>query len=138
MKKYIWLIALLIITLIVCCITFNLQKQAEHKRLELLCQTSVIAALENFEDFIANGNESSYICGVAEFRSFMTAYLFLNENVSTTEYIWCNTIYGKMTIDPQKVQLNIQGLVDALKYLAKDYTHPNGYHLLSVYINELS
>ena len=91
-----------------------------------------------FKAYLEDGKESDYISGVSQFRSFMTAYLYLNENVSDTEYKWCNTVYGYMLLNPEKVQRNVQGLIDALEYLAEDYDHPGGFNLIHVYSNELA
>lgn len=41
--------------------------------------------------------------GVAEFRAYMTAYLCLHEGESSTDYIWCNTLYGDMILNPEKI-----------------------------------
>ena len=71
--------------------------------------------------------------GVAEFSSFMDAYLYLNDNTSDTEYTYCNIIYGEMALNPEKVQANMQELIETLTILAEDYTNPNGY----IRLNEL-
>ena len=42
-----------------------------------MCKSSVNAALEHFEEYEANKEEADYIAGVAEFRTYMTAYLCL-------------------------------------------------------------
>lgn len=138
MKKYCWITGVLIVFLTVLCVVLWQQKGAEHTKMENLCQSSAAMALENFINYKTSDNESDYVSGVAEFRSFMTAYLFLSDNNANAEYIWCNIVYGEMTLHPEKVQNNIQRLIDALKYLSKDYDNPNGFNLISVYSNELT
>ena len=101
-----------------------------------MCQNSVNAALEHFEKYEANKGESDYIAGVAEFRTYMTAYLCLKAE-SNTDYIWCNTLYGDMILNPEKVKLHIPELLDALEYLSEDYDHPNGFNLINALNNQL-
>jgi len=103
--------------------------------MEDLCQTSAYQALENFREYSAKGEDYLYVYGVAEFRSFMDAYFYLNDNTSDTEYTYCNIIYGEMALNPERlqVQVNMQELIEALEFLAEDYTDPNGY----IRLNEL-
>ena len=137
MKKYSWIAGVLIVLLAVLCVVLRQQKAAEHTKMENLCQSSAANALEDFINYKASGKESDYISGVAEFRSFMSAYLFLSDNVANAEYTWCSIVYGEMIMHPEKVQNNIQGLIDALKYLSEDYDNPNGFNLIFVYSNRL-
>ena len=140
MKKCKWgfgILGIIMGALMVLCISFWRQKQAEHEKMELLCQSSAENALENFLNYKASKNDSYYMSGVAEFRSFFTSYRFLNDTHVDGEYIWCNTVYGCMTQSPEKVQNNIQGLIDALEYLAEDYDSPKGFNLINVYSNDL-
>ena len=138
MKKYNWIVGILIVFLAVLCIMQYQQKNAEHKKMETICQSSVDAAFAHFATFERLGKESDYISGVAEFRSFMTAYLFLNDNVSDTNYLWCNIVYGEMILHPENVKENIADLVNALNYLKIDYTHPNGYNRINALGNKLT
>ena len=71
MKKYNWCLVLCIILLIVICGILLHQKNAEHEKMELLCQTSAYSALDHFRDYRESGSESDYLKGVAEFRSFI-------------------------------------------------------------------
>lgn len=138
MKKYSWIARGVIVLLAVLCVVLWQQKDAENAKMESLCQSSAAMALENFTEYKGSGEESDYISGVSEFRSFMTAYLFLNDNVATPEYTWCNIVYGDMILRPQKVQTSIQGLIDALEYLSEDYNNPNGFILINAFSNELA
>ena len=63
----------------------------------------------------------------------MNAYRYLNDH-SSDEYLYCNVIYGEMALNPQKVQANMQEIVEALAILADDYTDRNGY----IRLNELA
>ena len=138
MKKYNWIAGTLIVLLVIFAVAFWQQKSIERKTMETLCQSSASMALEDFSNYMANGEDSDYISGVANFRSFMNAYQALNDSGSNTEYIWCNSVYGDMLLHPEKVKSNIQGLIDALKHLAKDYNSPNGFNLINVYSNQLT
>ena len=136
MKKYAWAVGLVIIAvLLMSCFLLWRQAKVEHSKMVDLCQTSVCQSLENFKKYSAKGEDYLYTYGVAEFRSFMDAYLYLNDNVSDTEYRYCNIIYGEMALNPERVQVqvNMQKLIEALEILAEDYTDPNGY----IRLNEL-
>ncbi len=140
MKKYKLIIGILIVLLIVFCAALWKQKaaaQAERASMETLCQHSAREALESFKNYKASGENFYYISGVAEYHSFITNYRFLN-NDDVGERMWSNTIYGYMIRQPEKVQNNLEGLIEALEYLAEDYDSPNGFNKINVYSNRLS
>ncbi len=138
MKKWSWIWVALIIVLAVICANLWQHKTVEQNDLKVMCKSSVNAALEHFDEYSSNENDANYIAGVAEFRAYMTAYLCLTDEASSAEYIWCNTLYSEMTLHPEKVKTNIQGLIDALEYLAEDYADPNGFNLINNLANELT
>lgn len=102
-----------------------------------MCKSSVNAALEHFDLYSTEENEADYIAGVAEFRTYMTAYLCVEDGASDTDYIWCSILYGDMILNPEKVKAHISELVAALEYLAEDYDHPNGFNLINTLNNQL-
>ena len=136
MKKRTWIITTIIILLIVFCVSLWQHKTFKNDKLEVMCKSSVNAALEHFEEYEASKGDEDYIAGVAEFRTYMTAYLCL-EDESNTDYIWCNILYGDMILNPEKVKAHIPELIDALEYLAEDYDHPNGFNLINALNNQL-
>lgn len=134
MKKHTWLIGLVVMMLLfVSCFAFWRQACIERTKMVDLCQGSVCRSLESFKEYSAKGDNYLYIYGVAEFRSFMDAYRYLNDNPNDPEYLYCNIIYGEMALNAEKVQANMQGVIEALAILAEDYTDPNGY----IRLNEL-
>ena len=136
MKKRTWITTAVILLLIVLCVSLWQYKTFKNDKLEVMCKSSVNSALEHFEEFETGKDEADYIAGVAEFRTYMTAYLCL-EDESNTDYIWCNILYGDMILNPEKVKAHIPELVDALEYLAEDYDHPNGFNLINALNNQL-
>ena len=133
MKKRTWMIGIVAIAVLsISCFIFWRQAGVERARMVALCQASAYQSLENFKKYSAKGDDYLYMYGVAEFRCFMQAYHCLNDNIGA-EYTYCNIIYGEMAINPEKVQANIQKLIEALVILAEDYTDPNGY----IRMNEL-
>lgn len=130
--------ALLATALAVLCVILWQQKQAETAKLESLCQGSAGQALAHFQDYEANSDPADYTKGVAEFRSFMNAYLLLNDNSPNAEYTWCSMIYGNMAHSPESVQRSIHGLTEALEYFSRDWNDRNGFYLISVYCNSLT
>ncbi len=134
MKKHIWIIGLVIMAVLsVSCFMFWRQASIEHTEMVNLCQASVYQSLESFKEYSTKGDDYLYIYGVAEFKSFMNAYHYLNNNIGNPEYLYCNIIYGEMALNPERVQENMQGVIKALAILAEDYTDPNGY----IRLNEL-
>lgn len=134
MKKRTWVIVLGVMLIVsVSCFAFWRQARIERAKMVDLCQGSVCRSLENLKEYSANGDDSLYTYGVAEFRSFMNAYLQLIENVTDPEYLYCNIIYGEMALNPEKVQASMQEVIEALTILADDYTDPTGY----IRLNEL-
>ena len=132
MKKPIWVIGLVVIVVLsVACFVFWRQANIERTKMENLCQTSVYQSLDNFKRYAEEGREYLYTYGVAEFRSFMEAYLYLNDNESSSEYLYCNIVYGEMVLGPEKVQENMEKLIEVLTILAKDYTDKTGYIRMS-------
>lgn len=128
----------MIILLIVVCVSLWQYRTFEDNKLETMCKSSVNSALEHFKEYEIHQDESDYIAGVAEFRTYMTAYLCLEDGTgSNTDYIWCNILYGSMTFYPQKVKAHIPELETALEYLAEDYDHPNGFNLINTLNNQL-
>lgn len=62
--------------LVILSVVFFTKIDAEHTKLENLCQSRASAALEDFTSYMVTGEDSDYISGVAEFRSFMNVYQF--------------------------------------------------------------
>ena len=129
---------ILVIALAVVCVNLWQHKTIEENDLKVMCKSSVNAAMEHFENYQSNGNEAEYISGVAEFRAYMTTYLCLTDEPSDAEYLWCNTLYGYMTLKPEEVKVNISDLIDALECLAENYEHPNGFNLINALNNKIS
>ena len=129
---------ILVIALAVVCVNLWQHKTIEENDLKVMCKSSVNAAMEHFENYQSNGNEAEHISGVAEFRAYMTTYLCLTDEPSDAEYLWCNTLYGYMTLKPEEVKTNISDLIDALEYLAENYDHPNGFNLINALNNKIA
>ncbi len=136
MKKRIWIATAIVFLLVAFCVSLWQYNTFKTDKLEVMCKSSANAALEHFEEYKVNKGEADYIAGVAEFRTYMTAYLCL-EDESNTDYIWCNILYGDMILNPEKVKAHIPELVDALEYLAEDYDHQNGFNLINALNNQL-
>lgn len=131
MKKLSWISTAVIIVLAILCANLWQRSMVAQNDLKVLCKSSVNAALEHFKEYSTTGNEAEYIAGVAEFRAYMTTYLCVVNEASSTEYLWCNTLYGEMTLNPDAVKEHTAKLVEALDDLAEDYDHPNGFHLIN-------
>ena len=137
MKKLTWILTAVIVVLAILCANLWQRNTVEENDLEVMCKSSVTAALGHFEEYNTTGDEEDYIAGVAEFRAYMTTYLCLVNEASSAEYLWCNTLYGKMTLNPDGVKEHTDELVEALEYLVEDYQHPNGFNLINTLNNEI-
>ncbi len=133
-----WVCCILIVLLLALGVGTWQYNKNEHTKLEVMCKASVNAALEHFEAYDAGRKESDYLAGVAEFRSYMTAYLCLTDEASQAEYLWCNEVYGKMVLHPKTIQEHLPALIDALRNLATDYDDPNGFQGLGRLAGALS
>ena len=69
MKKRIWITTVVIHLLIVLCVSLWQYKTFKNDKLEVMCKSSVNAALEHFEEFETGKEEADYIAGVAEFHT---------------------------------------------------------------------
>ena len=114
-----------------------LRGEKEHEKMENLCMTSARMAWQSFEEYASTGDNAEFWYGVGDFRSFMTAYLYLNDNEADPNYLYCNEVYGWMVLNPDKVKEDMHVLNSALWILSEDYTDPNGYNLMSVLANVL-
>lgn len=137
MKKKILITAAGIVLLIIVCVSLWQYHASNDDILDAMCKNSAAAALDHFREYAIRKEESDYLAGVAEFRTYMRAYLCLLGGRSDTNYIWCNTLYGDMILDPENVKAYIPELVSALEYLAEDYDHPNGFNLINALNNRL-
>jgi len=136
-RKWIFVVLVIVIIALLALLAHFWNNQSfRNAKIEILCEASIYAAMEHFEEYNANGNDSDYIAGVAEFRTYMRAYLVLMGE-SDTNYTWCNILYGDMTLNPEKVKAHTTELVEALEYLVEDYDHPNGFNLINALNNQL-
>ena len=127
----------LVIALVIVSINLWQRNTVEENDLKVMCKSSVNAAMEHFDNYLAEGNETDFIAGVAEFRAYMTTYLCLTDEPNEAEYLWCNTLYGYMTMNSEAVKANVSDLVEALEYLAEDYDDPNGFNLINALNNKI-
>lgn len=134
MKKHTWITGLVVMAVLsASCFFFWRQAGIERTEMVSLCQGSAYQSLERFKEYLVKGDDYLYIYGVAEFRSFMNAYRCLNNNPGNPEYLYCNIIYGEMVLNSEKLQENMQGVIEALAILAEDYADPNAF----IRLNEL-
>ncbi len=95
-----------------------------------LAQLEAQCAYESFARFEKTGEESAYLDGVASFKTYQQAYLLLVGEV-TPEVNYFNSVYGYMTLSPEKVKAQMPLLNEALALLSEDIFDPNGYLRLS-------
>lgn len=101
-----------------------LRERNDRSELESLAQISAAQALQDFESFAASGSSGDYLEGVANFKSFLHAWLMLSEE-TPAEYTWFNSVYGFMILHPEQVQSHMEELLVAMRLLGGDFADPN-------------
>lgn len=136
-KRMLVVFLIIFLVLLVFCSHIWNQLFFQKSKIEILCEASIYSAQEHFEEYDIAGKDSDYTAGVAEFRTYMRAYLVLigQRNVN---YTWCDNLYNNMILHPEQVKTHSSELVEALEYLAEDYDHPNGFHLINTINNQLN
>lgn len=108
-----------------------------ESKLENSCHNSVNSALNSFTAYDISKDESLYIRGVAEFRTYMQTYFYLIAGESVSGYLQCESLYVDMISNPERLKTHIPELVDALSYLAEDNQDPNGFALINSLVEQL-
>lgn len=129
MKKK--LAAVLIICLTISSLLFAvLWQRAENSKDEIrqLAQASALDAYSQFVEYQTNGEASSYWYGVAAFRSFEQAYYLLTEGTNkSSNYVFCNEVYGYLVLSPEKSQKHIAEMIEVMEILSVDVENEDGY-----------
>lgn len=99
-----------------------------NEDLKLLAQASAADACAHFIEYQTKGEISSYWFGVAAFRSFEQAYHLLTEETSkSTNYLFCNEVYGCLVRSPERSQNHISEVIDVMHMLSLDVEDEHGY-----------
>lgn len=108
-------------------------------RIGYVAQESVsdIAKFNYDLNFIRSGIEVSPITMPLSERIYSFQGLQYMKDDVDTEYLYCNEAYGQMVLNSEKVKENMPKLIDALQYLAKDYSDANGYHRMQSFNNSV-
>lgn len=129
MKKK--LAAVLIVCLAISSLLFAvLWQRAENSKNEIrqLAQASALDAYSQFVEYQTNGEASSYWYGVAAFRSFEQAYYLLTEGTNkSSNYVFCNEVYGCLVLSPEKSQKHIAEMIEVMEILSVDVENEDGY-----------
>lgn len=100
-----------------------------------LAAGSASGAADRFADYGASLDEADYWYGVAELRSFQSAYRMLTEKSGgAAEYTACNRVYGALVLDPERGRTYAAELARVLTLLAEDPEDPNAW----IGVNELA
>ncbi len=131
------LIICLAISTLVCAFLWQSEKNSKDDLL-LLAQASANDAYADFVKYQENGHESNYWSGVASFRTFEQAYYLLTENTNkTTNYTFCNEVFGSLVIHPEKCQDHMEDIIATMYILANDVEDENGHLKMSGLRNTL-
>lgn len=123
--------AVLIICLTISSVVFAvLWQRAENGKDDIrqLAQASASDAWSQFVEYQANGEASSYWYGVAAFRSFEQAYYLLTEGTNkSSNYAFCNEVYGCLVLSPEKSQKHIAEIIEVMEILSLNVEDEAGY-----------
>lgn len=125
----IWIVAF-VIALAAAAVTFAgfwICEKNDNSEIEQLCQINAAQALSDFRQHESSNSLGDYWKGVANFKAFLNTWLTI-EGKSSAEYLWCNSVYGFMVLQPEKVQQHMDKVLEALELIGKNYTDPSGYH----------
>lgn len=127
-KKF---VAILIICLTIFSLLFAvLWQRAENNKDDIrqLAQASASDAYSQFVEYQTNGEVSSYWYGVAAFRSFEQAYYLLIDGTNkSSNYVFCNEVYGCLVLSPEKSQKHIVEIIEVMEMLSMNVENEDGY-----------
>lgn len=111
------------------------EKNEKVEWMELLCENSVQQSYEHFTAYEKGEADEDYWYGVAEYNSFVKAYILLCDDEQQSNRIELNRAYGNMVLKTGKVQENMEQLLAALKLLTEDIHDPNAIIRLNEFNN---
>ena len=124
-KRSLVLLSLVLAAAIVFCGLWIYEKN-DKSDMKDLCQYNAEQAMAEFNRYKSSNAGGDYWKGVANFKAFLNSWLTM-EGKSSADYLWCNSVYGFMVLQPEAVQENIDMLLAAMERIGNDYTDPNGY-----------
>ena len=126
MKKYRILLACISIIAVIFAVLLYLAKNDDSDLYEI-AHAGVHSSLEAFCRYAETGSESDYINGLADYNLFLSMVFRLGDSYAYQFKLDCNRLYGSMIIAPEKVQENIDALINILEMLDADLNNPNAY-----------
>ena len=111
------------------------EQHGKTELMELLCESSVQQSYEHFTAYEQSEADEEYWYGVAEYNSFMKAYILLCDGTQQPNRIKLNKAYGSMVLKAENVQENMEQLLDALTLFSKDIHDPNAITRLTEFTN---
>ena len=126
MKKYRILLACISIIAVIFAVLWYFAKNDDSDLYEI-AHAGVHSSLEAFRRYAETGSESDYINGLADYNLFLSMAFRLEDSEMNKCKTDCNRLYGSMIIAPEKVQENIDALINILEMLDADIDNPNAY-----------
>jgi len=126
MKKYRILLACISVIAVIFAVLWYAEKNDDSDLYEI-AHAGVHSSLEAFRKYAETGSESDYINGLADYNLFLSMVFRLEDSEMNKCKTDCNRLYGSMIITPEKVQENIDALINILEMLDADLNNPNAY-----------
>ena len=120
------IILCLCIAIIVFCYKWH-QEKNNHSELLELAQWSAEESYDSFEAFVESGEERNYWEAVANFRSYLKAYMqyCLKSNLNHTNYTYATDVYYCLINFPELCQTHIPEFMEITALLSIDAADPD-------------
>ena len=98
-----------------------------------MAQQGAIEAYDSFVRYKETKDEVYYSYAVSAYYYFEQSYRLVDDR----EYLTTNSVYAFLVQKPEDCQTHIDEIIEAMKILSEDVTHPNGYQKLAYFENSL-
>ena len=126
MKKYRILLACISIIAVVFAVLWYFAKNDDSDLYEI-AHAGVHGSLEAFRRYAETGSESDYINGLADYNLFLSMVFRLEDSYAYQFKLDCNILYGSMLLSREKIDANMNALIDVLEMIDADIDNPNAY-----------
>lgn len=128
--------ALIIILTLLCVVTaVGWYRSAHSTRVQKnMAQQGAAEAYDGFIRYKETKDEAHYNDAVSSYYYFEQSYRLFDDR----EYLTTNAVYALLIQKPKDCQAHIDEMIEAMKILSEDVTHPNGYQKLAHFENAVT
>ena len=133
MKKYRILLACISIIAVIFAILWYTEKNDDSELYEI-AHAGIHSSLDSFLRYTETKSEGDYISAVGDYNLFLSMVFRLEDSYAYQFKLDCNILYGSMLLSREKIDANMNALIDVLEMIDADIDNPNAY----VRMNELN